>query len=326
MVLGLILRRVGHRKGRAVDHPHVASLPAPGRRDVRFAVACDLERQSPRHTLDHLGPRAAVSAGVGRADRATDQRVERRHAQHRGQTGALFGGKEHLGEHRPECHRRRVDDLIIVATEVDVFGVEGVLDLRGRERVGERQAGGLQQRPAYEVKTSMQAGGRCAKRHETHPSPAWQPGPRRVSLTANDRPSRVSRPRAISDPAVGNRRTRPRKLTRLARATPRCARAPAIDQRQCHSGQAPRRLGASPLFHLRCQKQLTHPGSRGCANRFWQRGGWGPSSAPRCEASSHRAGGRRRTPATLEPEPPESVGAAGSRKVRGAPTDSDGER
>ncbi len=43
--------------------------------------------------------------------------------------------------HSPERHRRRVDDLIIVVAEVDVFGVEGVLDLRGRERVGERQAG-----------------------------------------------------------------------------------------------------------------------------------------------------------------------------------------
>ena len=145
-VLGLILSRVGHRKGRTVDHPHVAPLPAPGRRDARFAVACDLERQSPRHAFGHLGPRAAVSAGVGATDLATEQRVERRHAHHRGQTGALFGGKEHLGEHRPQRHRRCVDGLVIVVAEVDVFGVEGALDLFGRERIGERQAGGLQQR------------------------------------------------------------------------------------------------------------------------------------------------------------------------------------
>ena len=152
-ISGLILFRVRHAAGGPVDHLHMALVPQPTSRNLRFAAAGHVHRQTFDDFLRQLGAGSAIGPGVlgtRFSSQGHQQHEDSRDGRH---AGTLLALVQHLREERPQGQRRGVD-LVLFLREVHAFVREGLLDLVFREDLRKGQSFGLQEGGLNQTKST----------------------------------------------------------------------------------------------------------------------------------------------------------------------------
>jgi len=148
----LVVIRIGHGEGEAVNELGVQAVEQPGTVGLAFEPPGGLNRKAAQGFKVQLGPGATVVAGVAGGHRPADLlHVGGDVSDGRGAGGALavFQG---LGEEGPQDDGRGEGG---VGGEKGVAFGERLLDIGRGQRVGERQAGLIEERCGDLVKAGL---------------------------------------------------------------------------------------------------------------------------------------------------------------------------
>jgi hypothetical protein len=124
----LVLRRVGHGEGEAIDQLGMSAVPEPVRRRRRFQLPGRLADQLLQRPGVQLGARPAIVAGVTTRHRGANLLPVGGDVGHRLGARGTLAVAQHLGQERPQHQRRRKN---VRLSEPCVPRGERLFDVRG---------------------------------------------------------------------------------------------------------------------------------------------------------------------------------------------------